>query len=104
MTSRSSPLTKSISPIRVFYSYPRGFAPRPPLHALSRAASPARSVRVARFALLARTAAAGPAIYETTSTSPIVVPFRGPLRGQVLAHVERARHGVAGDGSREPAA
>ena len=30
------------------YSYPRGFAPRTPLHALSRAASTARSVRVAR--------------------------------------------------------
>ena len=28
--------------------YPRGFAPRTPPHALSRAASPARSVRVAR--------------------------------------------------------
>jgi len=28
--------------------HPRGFAPRTPLHALSRAASPARSVRVAR--------------------------------------------------------
>src|SRR5687767_15769990 len=27
--------------------FPRGFAPRTPLHALSRAASPARSVRVA---------------------------------------------------------
>src|SRR5439155_2376731 len=32
---------------------PRGFAPRTPRHALSRAASPARSVRVARFAALA---------------------------------------------------
>src|SRR4029450_10498309 len=29
-------------------SYPRGFAPRTPLHARSRAASPARSARVAR--------------------------------------------------------
>src|SRR6187549_1653707 len=29
-------------------SHPRGVAPRTPLHALSRAASPARSVRVAR--------------------------------------------------------
>src|SRR5262245_64416061 len=28
--------------------YPRGFAPRAPLHALSRAAAPARAVRVAR--------------------------------------------------------
>src|SRR3954466_3030059 len=33
---------------------PRGFAPRTPRHALSRAAAPARSVRVARFASLAR--------------------------------------------------
>src|SRR5262245_8366986 len=33
---------------------PRGFAPRTPLHALSRAASPARAVRVARFATLVR--------------------------------------------------
>src|SRR3954469_7666631 len=33
---------------------PRGSAPRTPQHALSRAASPARSVRVARFAALAR--------------------------------------------------
>jgi hypothetical protein len=32
----------------LFFYYPRGFAPRTPLHALSRAASPARSVRVAR--------------------------------------------------------
>ena len=32
-------------------SYPRGFAPRTPLHALSRAASSARSVRVAHFRL-----------------------------------------------------
>src|SRR4051812_1374054 len=32
---------------------PRGSAPRTPQHALSRAASPARSVRVARFAALA---------------------------------------------------
>src|SRR5207245_9257249 len=29
------------------HSYPRGFAPRTPLHALSRAAAPPRSVRVA---------------------------------------------------------
>src|SRR5262245_22476490 len=34
--------------------FPRGFAPRTPPHALLRAASPARSVRVARFAALAR--------------------------------------------------
>src|SRR5215831_17321478 len=33
---------------RSVQSYPRGFAPRTPLHALSLAASPARSVRVAR--------------------------------------------------------
>src|SRR5574339_540802 len=33
---------------------PRGFAPRTPRHALSRAASSARSVRVARVAPLAR--------------------------------------------------
>src|SRR5205085_3014131 len=33
---------------------PKGFAPRTPLHAHSLAASPARSVRVARFASLAR--------------------------------------------------
>ena len=42
----------------------RGFAPRTPLHALSRAASPARSVRVARFAALART--------ETTLRPPVL--------------------------------
>src|SRR5215211_3978414 len=35
-------------------SYPGDFVPRTPLHPLSRAASPARSVRVARFATLAR--------------------------------------------------
>ena len=35
---------------------PRGFAPRTPLHALSRAASPARSDRVARSPQLARAA------------------------------------------------
>ena len=43
---------------------PRGFAPRTPLHALSRAASPARSVRAARslhsLALLALLAVAAP--------------------------------------------
>jgi len=33
---------------------PGGFAPADPPHALSRAASSARSVRVARFAVLAR--------------------------------------------------
>jgi hypothetical protein len=37
------------------YSYPRGFAPQTPLHALSRAAPRARSGRVARSQLLART-------------------------------------------------
>src|SRR5215510_3801884 len=36
------------------FLFPRGFAPRTPRHALSRAALPARSVRVARFAALAR--------------------------------------------------
>ena len=34
--------------------YPRGFAPRTPQHALSRAAAPARSVRVAHSLPLAR--------------------------------------------------
>ena len=38
-------------------NHPGGFAPRTPLHALSLAAAPARSVRVARFAALARVAA-----------------------------------------------
>src|SRR4051794_22535183 len=40
--------------IRLTQAYPRGFAPRTPLHALSRAASPARSVRVARSLPLTR--------------------------------------------------
>jgi 3-oxoadipate enol-lactonase len=39
---------------------PRGFAPRTPQHALSLAASPARSVRVARVAALARAAGRRP--------------------------------------------
>src|SRR5262249_18713208 len=48
---------------------PRGFAPRTPLHALSRAASPARSVRVAHslrsFALRGR-----PGLSDPASTTP----------------------------------
>ena len=45
-------------------SFPRGFAPRTPLHALSRAASPARSVRVAHSLPLVR------AVYETACSVP----------------------------------
>src|SRR5687767_386928 len=37
-----------LSAISALFSYPRGFAPRTPLHALSRAAAPARSDCVAR--------------------------------------------------------
>jgi hypothetical protein len=60
----------------VFMLLPRGFAPRTPLHALSRAAAPARSVRVARFASLARffDRAAGHEIasrFKTRSSGPI---------------------------------
>ena len=40
--------------MRRLVTTPRGFAPQTPPHALSRAASTARSVRVARFATLAR--------------------------------------------------
>src|SRR5262245_43177757 len=36
--------------------------------------------------------------------SSIVVPLCGPLRREVLAHVERPRHLGAGDGAREPEA
>src|SRR5262245_19346812 len=48
--------------------YPRGFAPRTPLHALSRAASPARSVRVARFAALTRIFSRVACLVSTLST------------------------------------
>src|SRR6185503_18359109 len=44
---------------------PRGVAPRTPRHALSRAASPARSVRVARIALLARVLLPAPRLVRT---------------------------------------
>src|SRR5437660_9556063 len=49
--------------------FSRGFAPRTPLHALSRAASPARSVRVARFAALARIFYSSPIAFANTSSS-----------------------------------
>jgi hypothetical protein len=49
---------------------PSGFAPRTPLHALSRAASPARSVRVARFAALA--------LAFTLSRDALAALFRSP--------------------------
>src|SRR5215813_9720414 len=39
-----------------------------------------------------------------TSASSILVPLRGPCRGEVLTHVERSRHRVARDGAREPEA
>jgi hypothetical protein len=41
-------IQRSISACSRLYACPRGFAPGAPLHALSRAASPARSGRVAR--------------------------------------------------------
>src|SRR5262249_4881962 len=45
---RQYPASHHRSPTPAAVLNPRGFAPRTPLHALSRAASPARSVRVAR--------------------------------------------------------
>src|SRR5204863_7704923 len=61
-----------------FIIIPRGFAPRTPLHALSRAASPPRSVRVARFAALARVC-----LYYSAGLRPSDSPtpsLAGPLR------------------------
>ena len=49
-------------------SFPRGFAPRTPLHALSRAASSARSVRVAHSLALVRV------FYETACTLSFAAP------------------------------
>ena len=46
------------------HRYPKGFAPRTPPHALSRAASPARSVRVARSRCSLAPVPAAPAIRE----------------------------------------
>src|SRR5262245_50203251 len=62
---------------------PRGFAPRTPLHALSRAASPARSVRVGSFA-----GAHSPAVARDMARR---APAPGARRGLVTAVGERVR-------------
>ena len=71
--------------VRGLFSYPRGFAPRTPLHALSRAASPARSDRVARFAALARVpawrvTAFSATLRRTMTVSAIPPRYRRGLR------------------------
>src|SRR6185312_7239814 len=67
--ARRAPMYPPTAPapaITILISYPRGFAPRTPPHALSRAASPARSFRVARSPRsLARQRRA---VYETASS------------------------------------
>src|SRR5437868_14307017 len=50
-------------------------------------------------AITRHTAAAYVALTLIVSASPVIVALRGPLRGQVLAHVECARHRVACDGA-----
>ena len=52
-TVRANSFSFSLCRSLLFIFTPRGFAPRTPLHALSRAASSARSDRVVRFAALA---------------------------------------------------
>src|SRR6476661_6850093 len=66
--ARRAPIYPPTAPapaMTILISYPRGFAPRSPLHALSRAASSARSVRVARS--LRSLALQGRAVYKTAS-------------------------------------
>jgi len=69
-----------MSSARAFFFDPRGFAPRTFWHALSRAASTARSVRVAHFAALVRVVL--PSVSFTTPASLNVWSER--LRPSVL--------------------
>jgi hypothetical protein len=77
--------------------YPRGFAPRTPLLALSRAASPARSVRVIALALLARCATSRLDLASARGPRPIALSYslrHTPLRRRApfarLAHCVRS--------------
>ena len=58
-------------------AHPKGFAPRTPQHALSRAASSARSVRVARSQALARGWATAQAYATRSCALRLPVPIRG---------------------------
>jgi TonB family protein len=75
--------------------YPRGFAARTPLHALSRAASPARSVRVARS--LYSLAVNGDFVPRTASLSSCMLcllsllTFAIPAQAQNGSDVDRVR-------------
>src|SRR5204863_2129346 len=80
---------------------PRGFAPRTPPHALSRAASSARSVRVARFASLARiflraVYVASAALARVFFLTPClaVAPVHPSVRRRVASDEARGHGGV----------
>src|SRR6188474_3086689 len=72
--------------------HPRGFAPRTPLHALSRAASPARSVRVAHslrsFAMTASTLVLCSALWAQTPATKQAPPT---TQAPALTHVDEIR-------------
>src|SRR6185436_13567223 len=76
---------------------PRGFAPRTPLHALSRAASPARSDRVAHSLRSFASAFDTPSIFLRSGR--IVEVLQQPLRDPIE---REANQRVAQGGKRDP--
>src|SRR5437879_2150027 len=73
----------------------------PPFSSRSYLCGACRAGRLTIAASTRHTPAANVAISLIVLPSPVVVPFRGPFRRQVLAHVERSGHRVAGDRARE---